>query len=175
MCAQEPSAGKSERGDVVFQRQVVVDRLGNVDDADPAINDFGNEPRTEHGVVPADGDQVRDAHAVQIADGLVDFCLIRSDAGRSPQPLGIEQVRAGRSQDRSAVKMNTAHSLDVQRHGVLHSVEILGRQPAQPFIHAEHLKSLVDGFDGRGADDRVDSRGRSAADNNRHSIRAHVR
>ncbi len=74
--------GIAEGGHVTRQRKVVVDGLGHVNYTEPARRVLRYETGTRSRVVPADGQQMGDAHAQQIVDRRGQLLLIRSDQRR---------------------------------------------------------------------------------------------
>ena len=52
-------------------------------------------------------------------------------------------------------------------------VEVIGGEPAEAVVEADDLEAAVDRFDGRGADDGIDARRGSAADDDSESLLSH--
>ena len=146
---------ETEGRDVVRQRQVVVDGLGDVGDGELARERRRDLRAGEGGVVPADGDQVGD---LQPAEALGDL------AERLRRP---RRVRARRAEDRAALEVDSRHLVDVE---LLHVREVPAHQPLVAVEEPEHAQALVAGLDRGGRDDRVDSRGRPAADQDREGL-----
>ncbi len=107
--------------------------------------------RRKPGVVAADGHERGDAQLLQPLQHVLHA------------RLGFGGVRPRRPQNRAAAKVDSGDFVDGQVHDV---IRIALGEPLESVAEADHLESLVDAFDGGGADDAVDARGGSAAHQN---------
>ena len=154
--ADVPRGLEAERGHVRRQRQVVVDRLRHVHAADGAGRVLADVARRERRIVAANRHEVRDARLLQ-----------RLDHG--PRRLGRRgRVLARGPEHRPAEQVHPRHVVDRERPqpGRIAADEVL-----EPIADADDLEALVERLDGRGRDDGVDARGRSAADEDAEALR----
>ncbi len=151
-----PGGLEAERGHVRRQRQVVVDRLRHVHAVDGAGRVFADVAQRKRRVIAANRHEVCDARLLQ-----------RLDHG--PRRLGRGgRILARGPEHRPAEQVHPRHIVDRERPqpGRIPADEVL-----EPIANADDLEALVECLDGRGRDDGIDARGRSAADEDAEALR----
>lgn len=142
------------------QRQVVVDGLGNVGDADAPLGPAIDLAAGKGGVVAADGDQGVD---VEIAKNVKDVLHVLRGLGG----IGVRRAEHGAA-----------------AHGLV--LDVIGREPADEFAialdevleavaNAVDLHVIIDCFDGDGANNAIDAGSGPAADQKGYPIDAMIR
>ena len=104
---------ESESRHVTGQGEVVVDRLGNVDDAQFAVHAFRHEPSAQGRIIAADGQLMRDAHSLQTLANANDPFPIGLDPHGGLELVAVEQAGSRRAEDGAAFKVDAAHPIDV--------------------------------------------------------------
>jgi hypothetical protein len=145
----------AERVDVHRQIEIVVDRLGHVDDAETAAGVFLEPHRGKRGIVAADGDELRHVEAQQRVHGLIQ------------QPHVRGRIGAGDAEVRAAAEVDPADRVDGQGGGV---IDVALHEPLEAVAHADDVDAFEPGADGGRGDDTVDAGGGAAADEDRETL-----
>jgi hypothetical protein len=149
LAAVVPGGLITERVDVRRQVEIVVDGLRDVHHANASARALLEPHCGERRIVPADGDELRHVEPQPRRDGGV-------------EPLGIDgRVGPQDAKVRAATKMNPAHRVDGERDDM---IDVAAHQPVEAVTDADDVEALDAGPDGGGADDAVNSRSGTAAD-----------
>jgi hypothetical protein len=146
-----PRRLEPERVDVDGQIEIVVDRLRDVHDADPARRLPVERHRRIRGVIAADRQQTRDVEAEERSNGVLE--VVRVGVGIGARDADV----------RSAAEVDPAHCFDRERHDV---IDVALHDPLEAVADAEDVDALEPGPNRRRADDAVDAWGRPAPDEN---------
>ena len=122
-----PRRLKAERVDVCGQIEIVVDRLGHMDDAQAAGGVFGQLHRRKRRIVAADRDELRHVEPQQRLDRVLQ------------QRRALGRVRARDPDVRPAAEMDAADAFDRQRRDM---IDVPLHDPLEAVAQADDVDAL---------------------------------